>query len=308
MLTLEQMAERQDGVVSVAQAVMTGVSRGQLTHRCRTRRYRRPRRRVVVVAGAPPTWRQAVRAASLAAGKGVVVSHASAARLYGVDLGADADRDVLEVSGQLPRKVRLEGVRSHRSGTFVDGDLVQRAGMACTSPLRLVIDMSSRLGPHGTGKLVDELIRRRLLKLGDLVERLPLLRPAPGRSVKTLRSVVAARWKGFDPGESPLESRLIRFIKRAGFPLPVQQHWVRERRFKARLDFAYPDAKVFLEGDGFGFHSSRSAFESDSRRRNHLVASGWLPITLTSGMSQSDVTAILGRFYDRSSGCWTLPR
>ena len=314
LLHLEDLAERQDGVVSVAQAHLAGVSDGQIARRRAAGRYRRCRRGVVRIAGAPPTWRQAVRTASIAAGEQVVVSHASAVRLYGLELPAAVhprwrrDSAFIEVAAPDPRHVRLHGVRGHRSGTWEDGDVDERAGMAVTSPVRTVIDLSSRLGVDGTGRLVDDMLRRKLLTIAALRDRLSGLRPAPGRSMRVLRAVVAVRDATFDPGESTLEARIRRVIERKRFPSPVGQHWVRDRGFAVRLDFAYPDVKVYLEGDGFGFHHTRSDLDRDVRRRNGLVERGWIGLHFTWKMTESEIERHLAALYDRSAKRWRLPR
>ncbi len=311
--TAEDVAERQDGLLSVAQAHRCGISSRQIWRRRASGRYRRSRRGVVQIAGVPPTWRQAVRAAAIAAGEQVVVSHASAAQLYGVELPTpihprwSRDGAFIELSAPLARHARLEGVRGHRSGMWADGDVIHRAGIAVTSPLRLVIDLSSRLGVEGTGRLVDELLRRGLLKLNALRERVQELRPAPGRSVRVLRIVVAVRADRFDPGESTLESRLRQVIKRRGFPRPVGQHWVRDGAFKVRLDFAYPDIKVYLEGDSFGFHRFASDLDHDVRKRNGLIVRGWRGLHFTWRMTDAEIEAELERFYDRDAHRWRLP-
>jgi len=311
---LEDIAERQDGVVSVAQAQAAGVSRHQVWRRRRSGRYRRCRRNVVQIAGVPPSWRQAVRIASIAAGDKAVVSHASAARLYDLELPKSVHRRwardgrFIEVSAPLAHHIRMEGVRGHRSGMWAPGDIVERHGIAVTSPVRLVIDLSSRLGVDGTGKLLDELLRRKMLDLRELRERVATLRPAPGRSVRVLRIVLAARGDDFDAGESTLEARIRRVIRRKRFPSPVAQHWVRDTDFAVRLDFAYPDVKVYLEGDGFGFHRFASDLDRDVRKRNGLAARGWVGLHFTWRMSDAEIEAALARFYDRATRSWRLPR
>jgi len=309
-VTVEDIAERQDGLVGVEQAQQAGLTLRQIWGRRRSGRYRRCRRGVVQIAGVPPTWRQAVRMASMAAGEEVVVSHSSAAQLYGVELPPAThprwrrDGDRIEVSAPLARHVRLDGVRGHRSGGWEDGDVEHRHGIPVTSPLRLVIDLSARLGVEGTGRLVDEFLRRNLLKMKELIERLAELRPAPGRSVRTLRRVCAARANSFDPGESTLESRIRRMIHRKGFPEPVSQHWVRDGSFQVRLDFAYPDVKVYVEGDGFGFHRFASDLDRDVRRRNGLVARGWIGLHVTWRMTDAEIEDAFARLYDRRTKTW----
>ena len=262
----------------------------------------------------PPSWRQAVRTAALAAGAPVAVSHASAVRVYGLELPTAVHRRwrrdgaFIELAAPLLRHVRLDGVRGHRSGTWADGDVVVHAGMPVTSPVRTVIDLSSRLGIDGTGRLVDEMLRRQLLTIAELRERITELRPAPGRSMRVLRAVVAARDDTYDPGESTLEARIRRVIRRKGFPAPVGQHWVRDGAFAARLDFAYPEVKVYLEGDGFGFHRYASDLDRDVRRRNGLVERGWIGLHFTWRMTDAEIEAKLPSFYDRTTRTWRLPR
>lgn len=314
MVTLEALAERQDGVVSVAQARRCGLSPGQISRRRSSGRYRSSRRGVVQIAGVPPTWRQSIRIASIAAGRTVVVSHGSAARLYGVEVPRAVhprwrhDSTFIELCGPLPRHVRLRGVRGHRSATLDDRDIIRRHGMAVTSPLRTIIDLSSRLGVEGTGRLLDEMLRRGLVKLQEFRERVVQLRPAPGRSVRVLRRVAAARPDGFDAGESNLESRIRRVIARAGFPSPTSQHVVKDGNFKVRLDFAYPHVKVYVEGDGFGFHRYASDLDRDARKRNGLTVRGWIGMDVTWRMTDDEIEGYFARFYDRATGSWTLPR
>jgi hypothetical protein len=314
MSRLEDLAERQDGVAGVSQALATGLTRHQIWARRRSGRYRRCRRGVVQIAGAPPSWRQAIRIASLAAGEEVVVSHSSAARLYGVELPPSVhprwsrDDEKIEVSAPLARHVRLDGVRGHRSGMWGSRDVIRRHGIAVTSPVRLVIDMSSRLGVNGTGRLVDELMRRKLLRIKDLIDRLAELRPAPGRSVRTLRRVAAIRANGYDPGDTGFETHVREVLRRTGFPDAAGQHWIRDRRFRARLDFAYPDVKVYVEADSFTYHGYRSDFDRDVRKRNGLLARGWIGVHITDVMTDAEIEETFDRLYDRRNKVWRLPR
>jgi hypothetical protein len=311
--SVEDLAERQDGVVSVLYARRTGLSAGQIGRRRATGRYRRCRRGVVQLAGVPATWRQAVRIASIAAGEVAVVSHASAVRLYGLDMPRSVhprwrrDNAFIELSAPIPRHIRLEGVRGHRSGTWDERDLSARADLAVTSPVRTVIDLSARLGVDGTGRLVDEMMRRNLLKIAELRSRIADLGPAPGRSMRVLRTVVAARDDTYDPGESQLEARIRRAIHRNGLPHPVGQHWVRDGAFAVRLDFAYPEVKLYLEGDGFGFHRFASDLDHDVRKRNGLLQRGWVGLHFTARMKDAEIELELASFYDRTTGRWRRP-
>jgi hypothetical protein len=310
---VEDLAERQDDVVSLRQAIASGLTPGQIAWRRASGRYRHCRRGVVQIAGVPPSWQQAVRTASLAAGERAVVSHASAVRLYRLELPPSVhprwqqDDAYVELAAPIPRHVRLHGVRGHWSGTWEDGDVVQWAGMAVTSPLRTVIDLSSRLGLDGTGRLFDEMLRRKLVTVAALRERVACIRAAPGRSMRVLRAVVAGRDDTYDPGESTLEARLRRVIRRKGFPPPVGQHWVRDRSFAVRLHFAYPEVKVYLEGDSFGFHRMASDLDREVRKRNGLLQRGWVGLHFTWRMKDAEIESHLASFYDRPKKTWRRP-
>jgi hypothetical protein len=313
VVPVEELAERQDGVFSIRQAIGSGLSPGQIAWRRASGRYGRCRRGVVRVAGVPPSWRQAVRTASLAAGEPAVVSHASAVRLYGLELPRSThprwrrDNAFIELAAPIPRHVRLHGVRGHRSGTWEEGDVVRWAGMAVTSPLRTVIDLSSRLGVDGTGQLFDEMLRCKLVTVAALRVRIACLRAAPGRSVRVLRTVLATREDTHDPGESTLEARLRRIIRRKGFPPPVGQHCVRDESFAVRLDFAHPDVKVYLEGDSFGFHRMASDLDRDVRKRNRLLQRGWVGLQFTWRMMAAEIERQLASLYDRVTRTWRRP-
>ena len=292
----ELWAEQHDGLLTNDVAARGGLSRGQMARRRAAGQYRNVRKQVVAIAGAPPTWRQQVRAVILTAGPRVAASHATAARLLGADV---ADCGSIHVIGPISRMVRLAGVTCHRSMTLEATDVIRRQGISCTSPLRTVIDMSGSLTVKALGKLVDHFLRNRQLTLEDLRERVGRSRPAPGRSIKRLRAVLAARIPGYDPGESELEGRIARIIDRAGLPRPTQQHRVRYEGERYRIDFAWPDRKVYLEGNGFGFHRLSSDLDSDAVRQNELVLAGWTPIEITWRMSDNTIETTIRRFLTR---------
>ena len=153
--------------------------------------------------------------------------------------------------------------------------------MLCTSPLRTVIDLSGPMTVAELGDVVDDFLRRKLLKLEQLRARVDRTRPAPGRSVVTLRNVLAKRLPGYDTGQSALEARIARIIDDHGLPRPAHQHRVSYGRRRYRIDFAWPDRKLYLEGNGFGSHMLATDLDSDARRQNDLVLDGWVPIEIT---------------------------
>jgi hypothetical protein len=285
-------AERHDGLITNDVARRSGMSKGALEHQRSSDRLRPIRRGVSVVNGAPLTWRQAVRAVLLSCGQHVAASHWTGLGL----LGAPSECDQIHVISDLSHQVFLDGVVCHRSGLLEDGDIVRRDGMACTSPLRTVIDLSGPMSAAELGKVVDHFLRNKLLGLEALRERVDRTRPAPGRSVVTLRQVLAKRLPGYDPGESELEGRIRRVIDAHGLPRPTQQHRVRYGHNRFRLDFAWPDRRLYLEGNGLGSHMLATDLDSDARRQNDLVLDGWVPIEITWRMTDLEIADTIRRF------------
>jgi very-short-patch-repair endonuclease len=305
-MELERRAERQDGVIAGRDARAAGLSKHQVYRRRAAGRWRAVRRDVMVVVGAPPSWRQLVRATVIAAGEGIVASHSTTARLLGVPVDDADEYAVIEVLGPLGRGVRLDGVIGHRSRRLPPIDVTSRADIPCTTPVRTVLDLSGRLTDVDLGRFIDELLRRRLVDLEVLRSRARSLRPAPGYSPKRLERVLALRPPRYDPGESVLEARVLSIIASHGFPVPTQQLRVVACGRSYRLDFAYASERLYLEGDGFGYHSTASDLDDDARRRNHLVVEGWRPLTFTWRMTDAEIVAVLDGVYDRASASWRL--
>ena len=86
-----------------------------------------------------------------------------------------------------------------------------------------------------------------------------------------------------DPrAESPPETRVRLALVNAGLR-PVPQYEVRDARGRliARVDLAFPEAKVVVEYDGRLAHLEPGAFATERRRQNRLVAAGWVVLRYT---------------------------
>ena len=79
-----QIAARQWGALSHAQAIAAGLTPDQIKYRLLTGQWRRIARGVYVVAGTPDRWEIKVMIALLAGPTGTVASHLTAAALFGL--------------------------------------------------------------------------------------------------------------------------------------------------------------------------------------------------------------------------------
>lgn len=282
----EALAARQYGLITKQQAFGAGLTPHEIRWRIRSGRWIVHRDSVYGIAGVPPTWHQAVLAAVLACGDGVVAAGWTAARLLGCDVPADLD--VIEVTGPRPRWVRLAGVVGHRSLHLFDEDRTVRSGIACTSAARLVVDLSGRLDDRALGRVSDGLQRNRLVKLVDIHRCNGRLPPAPGRSPATVKRMLAVRWPGYDPGASDFETKVLRLIAGAGLPLPRQQFRVELQGRRRYIDLAYPEQKIAIEVQG-PTHREQGRYDEDRVRVNELVLLGWRPLEVVPAMADAQI-------------------
>ena len=288
---IDAIARHQLGLFTTQQALRAGVGEKQLARRVREGRYRMMRRGVLAVAAVPPTWEQSVLAAVLAAGDGALASHATAARLHGLEDGPPID--AIEVVAPLGRHVRRPGVRGHRSGILFDADRAVAGVVPCTAPARTLIDLSGRLSAIDLGRLADRLVRNKSMTWAHLVAAVPRFRVAPGRAPTVVVQVLRDRWPGYDPGESDFEARVLRIIHRAGLPMPVQQHVIVAGGHRYRVDLAYPELRVGFEVDGWADHGHRTAFDADRRRNNLIALQAWRLFHLTWRMADEEILAVV---------------
>jgi predicted transcriptional regulator of viral defense system len=290
-LALNQIARKQHALITRDQALASGLSPFQVRQRVRSGEWCSVRPGVYAVNGAPPTWLQAVAAVAL--NPDVWISHQTAGTLWVLPGVSD---DAIHVVSSLDRWVRLAGVEGHRSGALFTADLTTRNRVPVTTPARTLVDLSASLSSRRLGSAVDDALRRRILTLPALDRCLARLAGAPGRRPAVVQELLAARLPGYDPGDSDLETRVLRLIVGAGFPPPAQQHRVRIGGRTVRIDLAYPVLRLAIELDGWEFHGTRSAFDDDRTRANLLVAHGWTVVRFTSRSSDAEIIGCLQAF------------
>lgn len=279
-------AERQHGLITGRQAAAAGLSQRQIQHRVTSGRWERVRPKVFLVRGAPRSWPQSVLSAVLAAGEPAWASHLTAARLWRLPVETD---DVIDVTTPLERRVRLPGVRGHRSGLWDERDVTTVGVIRTTTAARTLADVSTRLGVDGLGRALDEALRRRITSLSAMHAVALRFGIAPGRSPKTMHEALRLRIPGYDPGDSDLETWVWMTIQEAGLPLPVRQHPVDVNGRRFIIDLAYVEEKISIEVDSFTWHGPRSAFDADRARGNLISLAGWTRLHYTSRSTTEDI-------------------
>src|SRR5579885_775516 len=82
--TIARIAGHQDNVISREQLLSAGLGRGAIAHRVRTGAWQRLHNNVYLLGPAPPSLMARARAAVMACGVNAVVSHRSAAEMFGL--------------------------------------------------------------------------------------------------------------------------------------------------------------------------------------------------------------------------------
>jgi len=266
---LAAVAARQHGTFSRAQAVSAGVTEGQIRHRLQIGRWARVGPGVYRLAGVPVTWKQRALAACLISGPAAVVSHRSAAVLWGVSSFRPGP---LEITVPATMGGRNALARVHRSD-LAKRDRTVLDRVPVSRPGRLVVDLAGVVSGAALEEAVDDVLCRRLVSLDELVRRATGM--GNRRGSRALRAVLEAWNAGVLP-DGVAEMRVVRQLLASGLPEPVRQHEIHvDGQFVARVDLAYPERRVAMEIDGFRWHAGRGPFRSDRVRANRIEAAGW---------------------------------
>ncbi|GGK81026.1 hypothetical protein Ppa06_56100 [Planomonospora parontospora subsp. parontospora] len=264
------------------QAVRAGLlTPSELRNPCWVRIYRD----VYVHEGVEITLDVRIAAAALLLPRGGAIGGHAGAWLHGADLLPYARPAGMSAPYSDPAGTVIEAVvppdaaLHSRAGVTVrravlaPGEVTAVRGVPVLTPLRLAFDLA-RTAPDITEAVVavDALARtprRRHFAPAALLET--AARHPGQRGVRRLPEVVELS----DPlAESPMETRLRLLLVRAGLPRPVSQFEICEETGLrlARVDLAYPDAKLAIEYDGDN-HNGR--WMKDVLRQNQIFSEGW---------------------------------
>lgn len=206
-----------------------------------------------------------------------VISHASAAALWDVEIPLQAQDTRVHLTVLPGSAVRNRDDRCIHRTPYVAEDMTTRHAFPVTNPARTWRDLAGVLRPAALLAVTDQMLAR-WCSAQELQAQLS--RRPSGRGSARAKSVLPAA----DPrAESPMESVLRWLILDEGLPAPELQHVVHDARgrFVGRTDLAWPERKVLVEFDG-DLHRERAVFVNDLRRQNQLIAAGWTVLRFSS--------------------------
>lgn len=225
---------------------------------------------VARLAGAAPGQHQRIAAAVIAAGRGAMASHRSAAFLHGIPRPDGEPVDIL-VPGRRGR-LKLAGVCCHRPTDELRLRPQRRSNIRCTDVLRTLCDLGA-VDPAAVVGAVGHVLTAKLAPL-PAVELTLMQHAEHGRSgVVALRRAIDSWSIDARPADSVLEPAMARLITRYGLP---------HAEFHARIegwevDFRFGGTPVIVECDGWAYHGlRRDQFERERIRDASLTAKGWI--------------------------------
>lgn len=258
---IASIAAGQHGVVTYRQLREAGVGRGGIAARLERGALHRIHQGVYAVGHAGLSRGGRYMAALLACGDGAVLSHASAAVLWGL-VPPNKDKGPVHVSLPSPNgRRRRSGIAIHRT-TFAPGDLTRRGRIPVTTPNRTLLDIRRTLS---NPKLARQAI-------GQAQHRRYRLDP----SLKADRT------------RSDLERDFRAFVRRHRLP-PAE---INAAVGDFTVDFLWRSHRLAVETDSYEWHHGLVAFEDDHERDLKLRQRGLTVLRYTGRQLEREPGAV----------------
>jgi hypothetical protein len=268
-----ELARRQHGVFHKDQLVALELSDSNIEYRLRVGRLHAHHRGVY---GLGPLGSKFAhwKAAVLAAGPGAVLSHRSAAELWGLLDGFTRPIHLTLPSARRDRP----GLRFHRSVLAADEHTTVEAIPVTTVP-RTLLDCARGMSARRIERMINE---ADVLRLHDRLSVRDLLDRYPGRpGSRTLLEALRRRNAGSTVTRSELEERFLELVEEIGLPRPEVNAAFDLDGQPIEIDALWHAERVAVELDSRQFHETPLAFERDRRRDRKLMAVGWRPVRIT---------------------------
>jgi very-short-patch-repair endonuclease len=271
-----------------SQAIKTLVSRERL-HRLHRSVYAVGHKRLT----AKGRW----MAAALACGPGAVLSHLDAAALHDLRRIGSGKIDVTT-----PSRHNLPGIRCHYMRKLHPDDTAIVDGIPATSLARTYLDLAEILN-HG--RLIDVLETGQRQHKLDVNAIESVIARNPGRhGVKPLQDAIHELTDEPPLIQSPTEQAFREIIRSHGFPVPQFNVYVEGEL----MDVVWPEHRLVVEVDSWGFHRGKRSFENDRRRGNKLVRHHWRLVRFTHDQVMLDPAGVAAELSELlSDGPWPPP-
>jgi very-short-patch-repair endonuclease len=267
------LATRQYGVIARSQLIALGLSEDAIERRLASGRLHRLYPGVYAVGHMRVPREGRWLAAVLAAGAGAVLSHRSAAALWGIRR-YEGRPEITVRRGQRKRR----GVVARRSSLQPD-EVTDERGIPTTTVARTLLDLGTVLTDDQLEKAIRE---AEFLRLFDLTELARLLDRHPRRKgTAAMRRAITSASEARNRTKSDLEDRFIHLLSKAKLPTPDLNATLELDAMTIEADAVWRDRRLIVELDGWGAHGTHGAFERDRERDLALAAAGWTSVRVT---------------------------
>lgn len=264
------LADTQHGVVTRRDLLGLGFTSEAIDHRLVSGRLHPVLRGVYAVGWPHLTAKRRWMAAVLACGEGAMLSHRSAAALWGIGLER---RGRIDVSIGRPCRHRRAGIRAMSRPSLRQEDVTLRDGIPVTRPARTLVDLATELGESALERAVNEADKHDLIDPETLRAALDCLTGEPG--VPALRTLLDRHT--FRLSDSDLEILFRPIAAAAGLPQPQTKAMVNGYE----VDFYWPELGLVVETDGLRYHRTASEQTRDRRRDQAHIAAGLTQLRFT---------------------------
>jgi very-short-patch-repair endonuclease len=279
---IAKIGARQDNMISLEQLLSAGLGRGAVAHRVRARSMQRLHRTVYLLGAAPPTLMGRTRAAAMACGAGAVVSHRSAAEMFGLLPESKGDVDVTVAGRNFAAR---SGIRRHRVARLPRHEVTKMRGIPMTTVARTIADLAATEPERVVVAAFQEALYREIVTerpLAAIIAREPRRRGA---------AVIRALIEDPRMTRSEKERALLRLIDAAQLPRPLTN--VRVHGYL--IDAFWPEEGLAVEFDGRRAHDHRLAFDSNRKRDQVLLAHGVRTMRVTGRHLEHEPVALVAR-------------
>ena len=254
-------------MVSRTQLLALGFTKSAIEHRLQTRRLHQISNGIYLVGWARLSRERRWMAAVLSCGEGAVLSHRSAATLWG--FGTER-RGVIDVSIRRHCKVRRVGVHVRDRPGLRNRDVGTRLNLPVTQPVKTFLDIATELAANEVERAVNEADKRDVIDPEALRRALEDHPGEPG--IRLLRHVLDK--DTFRLSDDELERLFRPLAASAGLPTPLTKQMVDE----FEVDFFWPDLGLVVETDGWRYHRTPAAQTRDALRFQRHTAAGLTPL------------------------------
>jgi very-short-patch-repair endonuclease len=269
---LGRLANKQHGVVGRQQLLGLGFGPDVIKRWLRAGRLHRLHREAYAVGHLRLNQQAHWLAAVLACREGSLLSHRSAAALWGLSRPRGVGIDVTAPRGRQYRPGRYK-IHLHR-GRLFDEDRGERAGIPVTTVARTLFDYAEVVDFQRLEYVWEEADRLKLLRLREVEQVCE--RGYGRRALKPIRRLLAEA-RAVARTRSPLEDRFQGFCRHYDLP----PHSTNVNVLGKEVDVLWSAAKLIAELDSWEFHSHRAAFQRDRARDTRLLVAGYRTIRVT---------------------------